>query len=162
MAEDNLRKIEAAFDVVAKLTSGVEGGALLDARCPRCKGTDFTDLPDLYSAAFGRIDENPEAANTTAEGGMTNAQMLERFAPPQKKSPLPRVLLFAIPLGAGAAYVYQRFGPTPGQFAFMGAGVVTIVVLLTTLRRVSDDFYARRREWRRRYMCRKCGQLVEA
>ena len=161
MAGDDLRRIEAIFNTVAKIASGEDESAIVDARCPKCKASEFTDLPDLYNNAVRRIEEDPAQADAVAEGGLTNMQMAASFAPPQKKSPIPRVLLYAIPLGAIAAYVYQRFGPMPGQFAVMGAIVITVGVLLTNFRRVSDDFYARRRQWRHRYMCRKCGQLVE-
>jgi hypothetical protein len=160
MAEDKLRQFEAILGAVSKVTSDEIGGELVDARCPQCNASDFAQVSDLYSTAAGRIEDSPDQAEVVAEGGMTNARMVEKFRPPQRKSPTLRVLMFAIPLSAGAYYVMKRFGETPGQFAFIGVAIVTVIVLLTTLRRNSDQYYAARKRWRHLYMCRKCGQLV--
>lgn len=161
MAEDKLRQVEAILGAVSKITSDEVDGELLDARCPRCNWSGFAQVTDLYSDALGRIEEDPAQADVMRDGGMTNAQMVEEFKPPVRKSPTLRVLATAILLGAPAYYVYQRFGETPGQFAFIGAGVATVVVLMTSLRKFSDAYYDARRQWRHLYMCRKCGQLVE-
>jgi hypothetical protein len=161
MSADGLDRVQAVFNAVAKITSGDEEGSLSDARCPKCKASSFVDLPDLYTDAASRLEEHPDQANVAREGGLSDAQIVAGFAPPQRKSALFPTLAVGVPLGAAAAYVYQRFGPNIGMFAALAAGVVTVVVLLTSLRRVSDDYYKRRRQWRSRYMCRRCGQLVE-
>src|SRR3954468_10722643 len=130
MAEDKLRQFEAILGAVSKVTSDEVGGELVDARCPKCNASDFAQVSDLYVDALTRIEESPDQANAVREGRMTNEQMVRKFKPPQRRSPTLRVLLFAIPLGIGAYYVMRRFGETPGQFAFIGAGIVTVIVLL--------------------------------
>jgi len=67
-----------------------------------------------------------------------------------------------LPLSVVAFYVYRRFEGTIGQAAIVATLIVTLIVFLTTVRRLSDDYYARRDEWRRLFMCRRCGQLVRS
>lgn len=161
MADDEIHRIEAVFGAISKIAAGEESDfALHDARCPKCGKADFTHLPDLYSEAVARLDENPAEANVARVGGLTDAQLIERARPPERKSPALTVALFAIPLGAIAAFVYLRFGEALGELAIGVAIVVTVVVLMTTLRRVSDDYYRRRQRWRGLFMCRHCGQVV--
>jgi hypothetical protein len=160
MADDKLRQFEAILGAVSKVTSDEVGGELIDARCPQCKASDFAQVSDLYVDALNRIDEAPDQADAVREGGMTNAQMVAKFKPPTRKSPALRVIIVAILTGAPAFYINQRFGETPGQFAYIGAAVASVIALLTGLRKYSDQYYAARKRWRHLYMCRKCGQLV--
>ena len=157
---DELEKFEAVFGAIAKITSGDESPALGNARCPKCRASDFIEVPELYSEAVGRIEESPESADQIHVGGMSDARIVRRLAPPTRRSPYIVPLLFAVPLGAAAFYLQRRYGGTVGQLAIIGAVVVTIVVLMTTFRKRSDEYYAARQQWRNLFMCRKCGQLV--
>lgn len=162
MADDKLRQLEAVMGAISKITSGDVDPELRDARCPKCNASDFMKVADLFSEAVGRIEDAPEAASAIDVAGLTNEQIVAKFRPPQRKSPVTTVLLVAVPLAAVAVYVYQRFGETPGQFAGIGVGVVTVAVFLTTLRKRGDEYYQARRRWRSLFICRKCGQVVSA
>jgi hypothetical protein len=160
MAEDKLRQFEAILGAVSKITSDEVDGELVGARCPRCDASNFAQVMDLYSAARDRIADDPTQEDAKVEGGMTNAQMMRKFAPPQRKSPMLRVILTAIVFGVPAYFIHQRFGETAGQFAYMATAVAAVISLLTGLRRYSGEYYDARKRWRHLYMCRKCGQLV--
>jgi hypothetical protein len=155
-----LDKFEAMFGAIAKMTSGDESPALGNSRCPKCRASDFIQVTDLYSEAVGRIEESPESADQVRVGGMSDAQIVTKLAPPQRGSAILIPLLVAIPLGAAAFFLWRRYGDTAGQFAAIGVGVVTVGLLMTMFRKRSDDYYAARRQWRALYMCRQCGQLV--
>jgi hypothetical protein len=161
MADDEIRRIEAVFGAISRIAGGEEPESeLRDARCPKCGKSDFTHLSDIYSEAAGRLQEDPAGATAVRIAGLSDAQIVEKFRPPERKSPALTVALFAVPMGAVAAFLYKRFGETVGQLAIAVAIIVTVVVLLTTLRRLSDDYYARRRRWNGLFMCRHCGQVV--
>jgi len=143
----------------------VFGGAdahvdMRDARCPKCNASDFVNMPDLYVEALGRRDEGLPAV--THAGGITDEQILRKFGPPRRRSALVVALVAAIPLVAIAVYVFYRFGSNLGQTALVAAGVITIIVLMTNLRRFSDAHFHARQRWNRLYMCRHCGQIVGA
>jgi hypothetical protein len=159
---DKLDQFEAIFGAISKITTGDVDPEMRDARCPKCNASDFMQVPDLYADAVGRIEDSPEAAEAINAGGLTNAQIVAKFQPPQRRSPLIPVLVVALPLVAAAVYVYQRFGPTPGQSVGLGTFVVTVAVFLTTLRKRGDEYYDARRQWRSLFICRKCGQLVSS
>jgi hypothetical protein len=106
------------------------------------------------------LEESPASADTVRVGGLTDGQIVGRLAPPRRRSAIPIAIAVAVPLSAGAYLVLRRFGSGIGEFAFVGAFLVTLVVFMTTLRRRSDEFYARRKRWRSLFMCRRCGQLV--
>jgi uncharacterized membrane protein YoaK (UPF0700 family) len=91
---------------------------------------------------------------------VTDAQAIARFAPPQRRAAAPRVVVAAVILAVPVFFAFRRYGDTVGEFAAAGAVVILVGVMLTTMRRVSDDFYDRRARWRKLYMCRKCGQLI--
>ena len=161
MADDGLERIEAVFGAISKIAAGDEDSQpLLDARCPKCEASSFIQLADAYSDAVGRIEAHPDQAGTVHVGGLTDLQIVEKFKPPRRKSAGPRVVAVALPLGGGAFFVYKRFGDSLGQLAIVIASVVTVIVLLTSMRRLSDEYYHARKRWNGLYMCRKCGQLV--
>ena len=160
MANDKLDQFEAIFGAIAKITSGDPDSGLDDARCPKCHSADFAEVVDLFSEAAGRVDESPDAADQVLVAGLTNGEIISRFAPPQRKSAVVIPLLVATPLAAISYYIFTRFGENAGIFAALGTGVITVGMLLTYLRKRSDEFYAARRVWRNLYLCKKCGQLV--
>lgn len=161
MADDEIRRIEAVFGAISRIASGEEPESeLRDARCPKCGKSDFARLSDIYSEAVGRLQEVPAEATVARIAGLSDAQIVEKFRPPERRSAALTVALVALPMGAVAAFLYRRFGEGVGQLAIGVAIVVTVIVLLTTLRRASDDYYARRRRWNGLFMCRHCGQVV--
>lgn len=159
MADESLERFEAALGAIAKMTSDGDS-ELVGARCPKCEASDFARVADVYVDAVGRIEEHPDAADAVHVGGMTDLQIVQKFTPPRRKSTLGLVIGVAIPLSAGAALVYRRFGDTIGQTAILVAIVTLVIVFLTSLRRLGDRYYHDRRRWRSLFMCRKCGQLV--
>jgi len=160
-AGDDIQRIEAMFGAISKIAAGEElDPQLTDARCPKCGKSNFARVSDVYSEAVGRIEENPDNANQVHVGGLTDMRIVAKLKPPRRKSAAGRVLFVGVPLGAGAYYVYRRFGDSLGQLAIVVAAVATVIVLLTTLRRLSDEYYHSRRRWNSLFMCRECGQLV--
>jgi len=157
---NKIDQFEAVFGAIAKIASGDEDPALADARCPKCRASDFVQVVDLFYEAAGQIEASPDAAGTVLVAGMTNEQIVKKFAPPARRSPLITPILVAIPFALIALWVRSRFGSDPGLFTAVGGGVVVLGVLLTSLRKSSDQYYAERQLWRKLYMCRKCGQLV--
>lgn len=116
--------------------------AIEGARCPSCHASDFVKASDLYS-------ENPEH------------EAFERVRPPRRRSATGRVVAVTLPLAAASFWAFTRFGGLAGQLVSIGSGVIVIVVALTSIRRLSDDYYERRQLWNRLYVCRRCGQLVK-
>jgi hypothetical protein len=158
---DGFREFEAVLGALSKMTSDeAPTGDLLDAKCPKCESSEFIKVTDLYDEARARVEDAPETANTPRDGGVTDAQAIARFAAPQQRSVTPRIAAAAVILGAVVLLVFRRFGVQVGQFAVAGAVVLLVGVGLTTMRKLSDDFYNRRARWRKLYMCRRCGQLV--
>jgi hypothetical protein len=144
-----------------KMFGGPDGRVdMRDARCPKCNAADFVNMPDLYVEALGRREEGTPAV--THAGGITDEQILRKFGPPRRRSALVVALVAAVPLVAIAVYVFYRFGSNWGQTALVAAGVLTIIVLMTNLRRFSDAHFHARQRWNRLYMCRQCGQIVAA
>lgn len=160
MADDELKWIEAALGAVSKLNADEDHDDMRDARCPKCDASSFVSISDLYAQSVGRLEKQPDSASTVRDGGMTDMQIVRKFAPPGRSSALGVTIAVAIPLGAGAFYSYRRFGENLGQIAIAVAAVVTVIVFMTSLRRYSDQYYHRRRRWNSLFMCRKCGQLV--
>ena len=164
MADDELERFEAVMGALSKSLSG-EGerdDGLIGARCPKCEGSSFVRVSELYEDAARRLDEHADAQDIAREGGRTDRQIVARLGPPQRRSSLRTVIAVALPLSVVAFYVYRRFEGTIGQAAIVATLIVTLIVFLTTVRRLSDDYYARRDEWRRLFMCRRCGQLVRS
>jgi hypothetical protein len=158
---DGFREFEAVLGALSKMTSDeTRPDDLLDARCPKCQSSNFIKITDLYDEAQIRAEEEPGAVNTPRDGGVTDAQAIARFAPPQRRSPTVRIAIAAVILGAVVYGVFRYFGETAAQLAGAVAVVILVGVALTTMRKFSDDFYNRRARWRKLYMCRKCGQLV--
>lgn len=162
MAGDELERFEAILGAVSRSLSD-EGNddRLADARCPKCEASSFIRVSDLYEDAVCRLSEGA-AADVVREGGRTDSQIVARLAPPERRSARVIVAAVAVPLGAVSFYLYRRFGDTIGQASIVITLVVTAIVLLTTLRRLSDEYYARRQEWNTLFMCRRCGQLVRS
>ena len=160
MADDELKWIEAALGAVSKLNADEVQDDLVGARCPKCEASDFVKVSDLYAESVGRLEEHPDSPPTVRDGGMTDMQIVRKFAPPRRSSALGITIAVAIPLGTAAFYSYRRFGDNIGQIAIAVAAVVTVIVFMTSLRRFSDQYYHRRRRWNSLFMCRKCGQLV--
>lgn len=162
MADDEIQRIEAVFGALSKIAAGEEPDTELhDARCPRCGRSEFAHAADIYAEAVAHLTEEPDA-DVARVGGLTDRQLVARLRPPQRKSAALKVLAVAIPLGAAAAFAYLRLGEVIGQVAIGVAIVITVVVLMTTLRRVSDDYYDRKSRWNRLFICRNCGQLVSS
>jgi len=161
MAQDDIERIEAVFGAISRIASGEEpDSGLHDARCPKCGGSNFARVSDLYSDAVTRLQTNPEEARVARIAGMSDLQVVAKLGPPRPKSAVMRVIAFGVPLIAIAVFVYRRFGDAIGEFAIAAAIVVMIVVGLTTVRRLSDEHYHRRKRWNSLFMCRQCGQLV--
>lgn len=158
--DDPLTKFEAVLGAISKITS--EDDTLVGARCPSCGASDFVAVSDLYAQAVGRIEEHGAPTSEPRDGGLTDAKIVARFSPPRRGSAVTRTALIGVPLMVAAGYVYHRFGSIPGQFAFMVAFIVALTVFMTRLRALGDDYYARRRQWRKLHLCRKCGQVVAA
>lgn len=158
-SDDGLERFEAMLGAISKITSGDEG--LVGARCPQCGASNFAKVSDLFDEARGRLEEQQDgSAGVVREGGMTDRQIVEKFRPPQRRSALGRAIAVAVPLSAVAFYLYRRFGETAGQFSAAAALIATAIVLMTSLRRLSDEYYSRRRRWNSLHMCRQCGQVV--
>ncbi len=160
--EDGLRRFEAALGAISKMTGEGQDRGLDEARCPKCGGSTFVAAADLYSEAMLRLEEPSAAKEGPLAPGFTDAQIIAKFKPPRRNSAIGRTLLFAVPLAAAAYYVFRRYGSMLGQLTAMAATVLTIVVLMTTLRRNSDDYYDRRQRWRKLFVCRDCGQIISA
>lgn len=156
MTDDGL----AWFENVLGAASNNEQADMSDARCPKCNARDFVKIADLYVESLGRLEEGTEPSGAAREGGLTDAQIIGKFAPPRQKSALVVALAVAVPLAAIAFYVYRRLGEIAGQSSFVLVGVVTIMVMMMMSRSYSDKYYRARRKWNRMFMCRKCGQLV--
>lgn len=158
---DGFREFEAVLGALSKMTDDESrGDDLLDARCPKCQASSFVKISDLYSEARAREGDPAESPDTPRDAGLTDAEILTRFAPPQRRSPSLRLAATVILLGAVVYLVYRQFGNDAAQLVGAGAVVITVGVALTTMRKLSDDYYDRRSRWRKLYLCRKCGQLV--
>jgi energy-converting hydrogenase Eha subunit E len=155
---DGFESILGAFSGLSKRNDDGET-SLADARCPTCKASDFIAASDLYLDAIRRV-EISGTASTPGPGGMTDREILGRFSPPTRRSPIVRALLVALPLAAGSFLIFRHFGTNAGELAAMASIVVVSAVLLTTARRLSDQYYERRGLWNRLYVCRQCGQPV--
>lgn len=158
---EGFREFEAVLGALSKMSSDEPpNDDLIGARCPKCDASDFVKITDLFDEARARLEEPTDAPDTPRAGGLTDAQIVARFAPPQRRSATTRIAISAVVLGIAAFLVYRRFGEIPGELAAAGAVVVLAPIALTSIRKFSDDFYNRRRRWRQLYMCRKCAQLI--
>jgi hypothetical protein len=160
MADDELERFEAMLGALSSSLSGGEDDGLSGARCPKCEASSFVRVSELYDDAVRRLSEQGAAADVVREGGRTDSQIVERLGPPRRRSARGTVIAVAVPLAVVDFYLYRRFGDTIGQASIVISLIVTLIVFLTTVRRLSDDYYARRHEWSRLFMCRRCGQLI--
>jgi hypothetical protein len=138
-----------------------DAGNLVGARCPSCKSEEFIKISDLYAESRARL-EDPESVPGAPPAGITDEEVVRRYARPKKASPAPRTALAAAITGGIAYWIFRRFGEPWADIAGIAALVVTASVLLSRMRAVSDDHYHRRTKWNRLYMCRKCGTVVAA
>ena len=157
MSDDRLEWIQAAMHAVSKIDADTDD--LVGARCPKCNWSGFVGVQDLYSESLGRVEDGVASQEERA-GGLTDAQIVARLRPPTRKSALRVGLLVAVPLSAVSYYILRRFGSNPGELAFVGSFLVSLTVFMTWMRRYSDQYFDRRKQWRSLYMCRRCGQLV--
>jgi len=158
MSDDRLEWLHAAVNAVSKLDSDEHD--LRDARCPKCNASAFVNAADLYYESLGHVEDAPNAPPVVRAGGMTDAQIVRRLGPPNRKSALRVGVLVAVPLAAAGFYVFRRFGANLGEFTLVGGFLITLTVFMTRLRRYSDEYYDRRKRWRSLYVCSRCGQLV--
>ena len=160
MADDEIRKIEAILGAISNITSEHDEAPLVGVRCPSCGWTSFVKVETLYDAAVARL-EDPRAESAARDAGLTDEEIVRRLAPPRRRSATIATIAVAVVLTAAAVYVYHRFGDTPGQSAGIAAFVIVLMFFMTRTRGLSDAYYDAARSWRRRYACRKCGQIVE-
>jgi hypothetical protein len=161
LADDELGRFEAMMGALSKGLSGDDDDdRLAGARCPKCQASSFVRVSELYDDAARRLSEQGDVADVVRQGGRTDAQIVQRLGPPPRRSALRTVIAVAVPLAVGAFYLYRRFGGTIGQGSIVVALIATLIVFLTTVRRLSDDYYARKNQWNRLFMCRRCGQLI--
>lgn len=160
MSDDRLEWIQAALGAVSKINAEVEDDELVGARCPKCEASSFIKVSDAFTAAVGRVQEGTSPAADSGVGGMTDLEIVERFPPPRRKSAAGIMIAAAIPIVALDYVVYRRFGDLPARASAAGSLVVMVMLFMTTLRRLSDQHYHRRRRWNSLFMCRRCGQLV--
>jgi hypothetical protein len=160
MADEELERFEAMLGALSSSLSGDSDDGLTGARCPKCEASSFVRVSELYDDAVRRLSEGGDTADVVREGGKTDSQIVERLGPPQRRSARGRVIAVAVPLAVASAYLYRRFGDTIGQASIAVALIATVIVFLTRVRRLSDEYYARRHEWNRLFMCRRCGQLI--
>ena len=159
---DEFERFEAVMGALSKSLSGDEDQGLIGARCPKCDGSSFIRVSELYDDAARRLGDQPDAEDVVREGGRTDRQIVARLAPPERRSALRTVIAVAVPLSVGAFYVYRRFEGTIGQAAIVITLIVSLMVFLTRTRRLSDDYYTKRSQWNKLFMCRRCGQLVSS
>jgi hypothetical protein len=140
---------------------GERESGLVDARCPKCNAADFAKVSDLFYDTVRRAEASGLRDDVPAgQGGMTDEQIIVKFKPPRRQSPLRRTIIAAIPIAVAAFLVYRRFGELGGEVALVASLVILITVFMTTARRLSDAYYDRKQRWNKLYMCRKCGQVV--
>src|SRR5215471_3666267 len=99
MAQDDIERIEAVFGAISRIASGEEpDSGLHDARCPKCGGSNFARVSDLYSDAVTRLQTNPEEARVARIAGMSDLQVVAKLGPPRPKSAVMRVIAIGVPL----------------------------------------------------------------
>jgi hypothetical protein len=157
MSDDRLEWIQAAMHAVSKIDA--DNDDLVGVRCPKCNWSGFANVQDLYSDSLARIEEGL-GSNDERAGGMTDAQIVAQLRPPTRKSAIRVGILVAVPLSALSYYILRRFGTNVGELSFVASFLITLTAFMTWMRRYSDQYYDRRKQWRSLYMCRRCGQLV--
>lgn len=161
MPDDEIRKIEAILGAISNITSEREEDPLVGVRCPKCGWTSFAKVEMVYDAAVARLDD-PDAEASTRDTALADREIVRRLAPPTRRSATTPTVALLVVLGAAAGYIYHRFGDLPGELSGIAAFVIVLMFFLTRTRALSDAYYNAARSWRHRYMCRKCGQVVES
>lgn len=162
MADDELGNFERMLGAFANIMPDREEPVLTGVRCPKCDGTNFAHGETAYDEAASRLANGKSDPAAKPVGGLTDEQIIRRLTPPRRRSPITPTLIVAALLGGGAFYVNQRFGKDAGFLAAIAAVVLTIVFLLTRARALSDGYYAERARYKKLFICRSCGQIVES
>jgi hypothetical protein len=162
MADDELGNFERVLGAFANIVPDREEPVLTGVRCPKCDWTGFVRAEAAYDAAASRVVHGRSDPTAKYDGGLTDEEIIKRLAPPTRRSPIPSTLVAAAVLAGAAYYVNRRFGSNPGFVATLVAVVLGVVFLLTRARALSDGYYNGRARWRKLFMCRKCGQLVDS
>lgn len=162
MADDPLERFEAVLGAISRMTSDEEqANQLEDVKCPKCDASSFVKVSDVYDEAVRRLDYGTATEEARADlGGFSDRRIIEDLGPPRRRSAVAFTIAFALPLLAGAFYVYRRFGDIPGQGALIAALVATAVFFMTRVRKLSDQYYDRRNRYNKTFLCRRCGQRV--
>jgi hypothetical protein len=158
MSADGLEGFEAMLGAMSNL--GKEDTGLTDVRCPKCGAADFTKVSDLYDDTVRHVEAAGTVTSAPGPGGMSEAQILAKLGPPRRRSALGRTIAVAVPLAIIVFLVYRRFGDLLTQVAGVAAAIATLIVFMTTMRRLSDQYHERWNQWQHLYACRRCGQLV--
>jgi hypothetical protein len=159
---DELRNFEAMLGAFADIVPDREEPVLSGVRCPKCDWTGFARVEAVYDAAVSRVVHERNDPAAKRDGGFTDEEIIDRFAPPRRRSPVVPTIIFAALLGGGAYYVNQRYGSNAGFAAGLATAVLTVVFLLTRARALSDGYYTAKARWRKQFICRKCGQVVDS
>jgi hypothetical protein len=162
MADDELGNFERVLGAFANIMPDREEPVLTGVRCPKCDATNFAHAEGVYDAAASRLANGRSDPAAKPVGGLADEEIVRRLAPPRRRSPIAGALIVAALLGGGAFYVNQRFGKDAGFLAAIAAVVLTIVFLLTRARALSDGYYAERARYKKLFICRNCGQLVDS
>ena len=158
MPADGFEGLEAMLGAIANL--GEKEPGLGDARCPKCNASNFVQVSDLYYDTLRRAEAEGLSDSRPGQGGLSDERIIRRLGPPRRRSAISRGVLVAVPLAVASYVVYARFGELAGEFTVLGSIITTLIVFMTTMRRLSDQYYDQRHTWNHLYMCRECGQLV--
>jgi hypothetical protein len=160
---DELRQFEAVLGAIGKLPLGEdESGNLDGAKCPSCGWSGFAKISDVYHESSVRVHAEPENADVKREIGMSDNEIVRKFAPPKRKSVVPTLAIAVVILGGVAYETYRRYGDNLGTIAILVAVVALATITLMTLRKNSDTYFYSRKRWNKLYRCRKCGQVIAA
>jgi hypothetical protein len=159
---DELRNFEAMLGAFADIVPDREEPVLTGVRCAKCDWTGFARVEAVYDAAVSRVVHERSDPSTKRDGGFSDEEIIDRFAPPRRRSPVMPAIVVAALLAGAAYYVNRRYGGNAGFAAGLGAAVLSVVFLLTRARALSDGYYNKKARWRKQFMCRKCGQVVDS
>jgi len=163
MSNDPLHNLQVMLGAISNITTGQEeDGTLVGARCPKCGWTGFAKVEAVYDGAVHRVNWDKSDPTVKHEGGLTDEQIIDRLAPPVRRSPFAATIGLGIVLGGASAYIWKRYGVLIGEAAAIATVVILATFLLTRARKLSDAYYNGRARWRKLYLCRNCAQLVDS